>query len=822
MKSLKCLNYRVTTLLLFSLSAAQLQADEFADVHQEREMGTSSRRVNDNTDLISSYTNVAQMLEGRISSLDINGVSSTPGADPLLVIRGRKSFVDERNTVAIYLNDVPFDGSLSAISPEDIETITVYKGTDASAIFGEDGRNGVISIKTKSGKMHRELDIRYKGYVGARKIFSPYPMMNAKELRDFRITKYGAENAVRYFEDSNLDTDWQKEFFQTGITTSHNIAIKGGGDKTTFYVSAGYLKDQGIIPTQYFTRYSNSIQLTHRFGENAGLGFQSVNNHTKTHNGDIANDIYLPGIILASPMLMFDEEYSSLFKYLDKDYIEEKVSNNDNAYASRNMLFAYFNIPQIPELTLKVVGGMNFLKDRIKLHIKDSYTDSRTTDMSRNFYLNPQINYNATFNDVHQLSASLHYIARKSMMQENREVTEIIYSDGSHIPEKSTFELSDTLKRRSVLANLGYCYDRRYSILGVVRKEAMEDEVSHATSFSTTARWHVKEESWMTDVLNIDEFDVRGSVGQVESPIHHFSIFGNEYGGTERYLSYTLGVDFSLFLGRIRGSLSMYKEKNSNLLNGFLKNKIETSNRGVELYLHADIIRRHGWRWNASFNLASNRNRIESDKTNYSNLAGSSINVVSDFKGHKRYLTGAPDGTEMEFDYYDVDPKVYGGFSTDITYRRLKLDVHSTFHIGGKLYSTIYDKPYINLNYLKQDYNVIKDSDDRKYVMCSTGVFDGGYLKIRDVTLSYDVPHAPLRRYGMKELRVYATVQNPFVLMSDYYRQTKMYPETNGKTSSYPDHIPPTNVKVIVPSFPCIVPDAPATRNFIVGIDLHF
>lgn len=297
----------------------------------------------------------------------------------------------------------------------------------------------------------------------------------------------------------------------------------------------------------------------------------------------------------------------------------------------------------------------------------------------------------------------------------------------------------------------------------------------------------------------------------------------------------------------------------------------KSENRGWELNLNGTIIdNRGGWTWDAGFNFYTNKNQItelasglDRDEAN-SWFVGSPINVIYDYKKIGLWQEGDPyldilepggnvgmikveytgeyneDGTPVraigadDRQILEVDPKFQGGFNTRVAYNNWDLSVVGAFRHGGILISTLHSaNGYLNMlsgrrNNVKVDYWT-PDNTDAKYPRpggvtsgdnpkygSTMGYFDGGYLKIRTITLGYNFNKKALDNIGISNLRVYATVQNPFVLFSPFNDETGMDPETN----SYGDE----NSAVV--GYPrrllTIGTNTPATRNYLVGVSLSF
>ena len=309
-----------------------------------------------------------------------------------------------------------------------------------------------------------------------------------------------------------------------------------------------------------------------------------------------------------------------------------------------------------------------------------------------------------------------------------------------------------------------------------------------------------------------------------------------------------------------------------------------TQNKGWEFTLNGIILdNKNGWTWEAGVNLYANRNKLvalasgeERDEGNRW-FVGYPIDVIYDYEyeglwNESDIVTG-PDGkTNLEIlepggnlgmikvkytgDYDEngmptrqinsddrqimsMEPTLMGGFNTTVGYKGFDLTVIGAFQVGGKLISALHSSNgYLNLltgrrNNLDVDYwteentgakypkpGGIQDGDNPKYGS-TLGYFDAGYLKIRAITLGYNFQNIKaIKDLGISRLRLYATVQNPFVFFSPFNNESGLDPETNSWATQ--------NTAVVVSGYtgkhkmPIVSYNTPATRNFMVGVNVTF
>lgn len=262
---------------------------------QQKTLGYSATQLDNDELTLGKMTDVTSALAGKVAGVQISASSADPGTANSVIIRGFSS-INGNNQPLYVVDGVPLQqttslsqgheeamGGISNINPNDIESMTVLKGAAATALYGSRAANGVIVVTTKSGKRGdgRNFTITYDGslqwrtvatlpkfqnqfgqgwngkqtfiengswgpeFDGSQQVYGP--IWNHQQL----IHKYEAvENNI-------------KDFFETGLTTSHSVALSGVSDdsKMTYYLSYGYSGDDGIIPSNKDIYRRNTIAM---------------------------------------------------------------------------------------------------------------------------------------------------------------------------------------------------------------------------------------------------------------------------------------------------------------------------------------------------------------------------------------------------------------------------------------------------------------------------------------------------------------------------------------------------------------------------------
>ncbi len=231
-------------------------------------------------------------LQGQATGVNVIG-NGSPGGKPVVLIRGIPSYTGTDPLVVIDGVTLTLD-DLNALNPNDIESMNVLKDAAMSAIYGVKGGNGVIVIKTKSGKRNAKTTFGFDSSYGIQEVTNTVDVLNASEYA--AILNEASSNAGQglVFDDiSNLGrgTDWQKEVLVNAPISTVNFTASGGSDKSSFYLSAGYLSQEGIVgggDKSYFNRgnvtlnYNTSI--TDKLTFIANTGFVNIQGKSLSEN----------------------------------------------------------------------------------------------------------------------------------------------------------------------------------------------------------------------------------------------------------------------------------------------------------------------------------------------------------------------------------------------------------------------------------------------------------------------------------------------------------------------------------------------------------
>ncbi len=243
---------------------------------QRKKEATSSISKIDPTNIAPLVSpSIDKQLGGRTPGLQVTNPSGLVNEPPRIRIRGVNSVGGTRSPL-IVLDGAPIssggfagftnDNLLANINPADIESIEVLKDGSATAIFGSQGANGVIMITTKKGKSGRQ-NFNYSSTFGFSKPMNRFDLLNAQEFVTIANAKLAAASQANaaFMNSENTNTDWQDVVFRpTSQASTHNLALDGGNDRTTYYLSFNYRYQEGLVKTNTSENYNIRANFEHK------------------------------------------------------------------------------------------------------------------------------------------------------------------------------------------------------------------------------------------------------------------------------------------------------------------------------------------------------------------------------------------------------------------------------------------------------------------------------------------------------------------------------------------------------------------------------
>ena len=511
----------------------------------------------------SIVTNADQMLQGRVSGVQVTQNTGAPGGATSIRVRGASSITGDNEPLYI-IDGVPMSGSgadiggfdwaggsngqtkvnpLATISPQDIVSMDVLKDASACAIYGAAGANGVVIITTRrgeAGKMH----VNYDGYVGLQTFVRKISMMNLHDYAVYQKDLYNQGFSTYLnpvYQDPSLlgrGTDWQDAVIRDALMHSHQISLTGGNAKTQFSISGGYMNQEGTVIGSNFERFSARANIDHEFAKWFKLGGSL--SYARTNEKIINNDGE-SGILMSAITMQPDIPVKDKFG---------NWSGPSNLSASANynpvaMAQLFNNRLQRDRIMGSFYGQFNFTD---YLNLRTEYSFDSNTSLNKGFMPTYQfgvrinninkiyqreehsfywiwknyLNYNQTIGK-HTIGAMLGMEMSRSAwegttLQKNNLTNndiQVMGEDGTYVTNSGWKDASTTM---SVFARANYNYDNRYLITATIRGDASSKfgPAHRWGAFPSVAlAWRISNEAWMRDVKQISNLKLRVGYGQV-------------------------------------------------------------------------------------------------------------------------------------------------------------------------------------------------------------------------------------------------------------------------------------------------------------------
>ena len=618
-------------------------------------------------------TNAAQALQGRVAGVLMTQTGSKPGDEMQIRIRGQRS-LSASNDPLIVLDGIPFMGQLSDINPTDIKSMDILKDASATAIYGSRGANGVIIITTVKGSQGTPAKVTYNGYVSFKKVFHKYPMMDGPTFSKFR--QYAGKYQNSLDENDNTNTDWQDLYYQTGVSHNHDVSIAGGTNGGSYSFGAGYYHDESVVPTEGYNRVSVRGNFDQMVGKYFRFGLSTNTSYRKTEG---VNNIY--NVLSTTPLASPYDENGNLKRYnalpADDQVVvtKETVERDKDVWLSENKgigtyntLFAELKCPWIEGLSYRVNVGLNFRSSKsgsftgTGINNKDANavnSGSVYENQTRNWAVENLLTYDRSFGK-HNINVVGMYSAEETTYEQTGGSAQGIPADyfQYYALDKATGQanlVGYNYWQSGLVSWMGrvmYSYDNKYMISAALRSDAssrLAEGHKWHTYPAVSAGWNIAREAFMESTKSwLDNLKLRVGYGETSNQsISPYSTLGGlairnyNFGDGTNYMAgyyvnalpnpelgweysktWNFGLDFSLFSGRLYGSIEYYTQKTNDILldvslpstsgvSSYTGNIGNTENKGWELTLNGIIIdNKNGWNWEAGINLYQNRNKL--------------------------------------------------------------------------------------------------------------------------------------------------------------------------------------------------------------------
>ncbi|MBN2615271.1 MAG: TonB-dependent receptor [Bacteroidales bacterium] len=511
-------------------------------------------------------TRLDDALQGLTSGVTVAQSSGAPGSQPTIRIRGVTSI---NNSDPLYVVDgIVMNGGLEYLNPNDIASIEVLKDAASCAIYGARAANGVVLVTTKKGRMHTPLQVNYNMQIGVQNVIKKVQLADASQYAMLRNEAVMNDGSLPIFDNPaslGVGTNWQNEIFSTAPYQSHSISVSGGSDNATYYVSAGFIDQKGIVDPSiaYDKRFSLTSNTTFKmgkyvtFGEYLGYTYRINNTGLNTNsefggplgsalNLDPLTPVYVgadigatyPKYALQAPNGM----YYGISQYVGQEmtnplaYIQTQLGNA--GYSDNLVGNAYIDIHPIKGLTLKsqinvkkAYWGYNSFSPLFYLNANNSNTNMvvqyRYTDQNISWNWDNTIDYTKEIGK-HNFDIMLGTSALKttgsgvSATYQGEPVTN--YLDASFNFALPTAQRiaggydDQEYTMSSIFGRVTYNYDQKYLFTGILRRDGSSKfgTNNHYGYFpSAQIGWVVDRENFFPKNKVVENLKIRLSYGVV-------------------------------------------------------------------------------------------------------------------------------------------------------------------------------------------------------------------------------------------------------------------------------------------------------------------
>jgi TonB-linked SusC/RagA family outer membrane protein len=628
-----------------------------------------------------------QLLQGKATGVQVTANSGVPGGGITFRVRGNNSinasvdplyiidgvFISNSDPIQTGLGSQQGSNPIADINPSDIESITILKDANATAIYGSLGANGVVIVTTRRGKLNSQAKTTlgaYRGWSTATKKFKlasgPETALLTNESRLNTVIDNPALPAPVLIADPASQPTYNRsdDLFRTAATNNYEIAVQGGTERSAYYAGFGYNKQEGIVLPSDFQRYSGRLNYDNYLSRKVKIGtsiylartWRNVSSNDNNPQG-VINSAIFPRSYL--PIYNTDGTYARYGSF-DNHIALIKNLNND-AVGWRTIANVYGEYSILPELKFRSSWSLdngseyenNYTNTLLSAGIASN--GSASSFETKNLVLtNEQV---ITFiktvgpSGRHNINALIGNTVNSVLSQGTSATgTGFASNDLTAISVASIRSGSSYRNQSKLISFFGkasYTYNNRYTIDGSFRADG-------SSKFGSNNRWgyfpsggftwRASQEDFIRSLDVFDDLRFRASVGLSgnQNGIGPYAAQGLWSSGSsyldqpgiapsqlanpdltwETTRQVDVGVEFSLLKSRLFVSADYYDKYTNDLLlnvpvpyrtgfSSYLQNYGAVSNKGFELAIRSVNINGDDFKWTTEFNISKNANRIE-------------------------------------------------------------------------------------------------------------------------------------------------------------------------------------------------------------------
>jgi len=818
-----------------------------------------------------------QLLQGRISGVEVRTNSGEPGSGIVVRVRGTSSITGSSDPLYVVdgipvqsnsLSDSRILGSrptnpMADINPADIASIEVLKDASSTAIYGARAANGVVLITTKRGSSGDKVKISFDAYAGFQKPWKKLASVDGPTY-EMLINEASVNNGgqpVYANPDAAITNNWQDYIWNTGTMQNYNLSFQGGNDKVQYFLSGSRTSQEGILKGADFHR--NSIRANLDFNATKKLKIGS----SLLFSGSDRNRIFDGGVIGAvvtakvyppnQPLYQPDGSLTRLNSY-ENPYLviseaDNKMFNNRflGNVSAKYEFFDGFSFQTNLSIDYGVVRERQYYSTLLITGAANNGL-ARASSVEDKNWINENLLSYAASRGNHNFSA----LAGFSFQESERPR---IYAEGKQFPSDQFREISSAAVQLSATENTSsglssvfgrfvYDYNRKYMATFTIRRDGSSrfgSDHKWGTFPSVALGWNVSDEAFLADNKTVSALKLRASYGLTgnQNGIGDYQSL-DLWAGGENYVDYAgtkpiqlgnpnlkwettyqldLGVDVGLFNNKVNLVVDYYDKITRDLLlavpipatSGFqtlVQNYGKVGNKGIEIGISADAVKKENFSWNINFNIAGNKNKVLKIAApfNTGNLQIFRVQEGSplySFYMHEQLgvdpQTGSPIWNVLEPDrpfnasldrkiVGDANPDFFGGLTNTLTYKGFDLMAFLQYSYGNQMFNQtgMYQQHggTTRENFLATqlgrwqkpgDVTMVPKMTNANYATSlrpSRFIEDASYLRVKNVSVGYNFPRKMIRAARIQNLRVYVAAQN----LLTFTKYSGLDPELSG------------------------------------------
>ena len=533
--------------------------------------------------------NISEALTGKMAGVNITTTDGSPDAEILIRVRGGGSITGDN--APLYVVDGFQTSSISDISPNDIEDITVLKDASSTAIYGSQGANGVILVTTKNAKGGKTT-INYNGFLQTKTVSKRLDPMNTYDyvMSNYEYSLIRGESALNsfyrqfgvyddlYLYKSIEPIDWQEDMFGANVLSqSHNVSLTGGTEKTKFTLSGTYDYNGGLMKNNDFGRYAFLFKLNHeinknlKFSLNARVSDQIANGQgTQGGTYKIRTEQAIYSVATKGLSSFTTPDFSNMSDDEINEYQRANMSLSEQSeqyWRKRENRSFNFNAAldwktPLKGLTAHVEGGYAYGFNEVKNWYGSTTTQASyvgglpladwTKTNTRTIRESATLTYDTRLGEAHHLNVMVGQEIRSSRSENNSmkgnnysmayTPEQVFANFGSGVMQEINSVVNPNDNSVSMFGRVNYDFKDRYLLTLTFREDGSSKfSPGHQWGFfpAAAASWRIIEEPWMESAKKwLSNLKLRvsyGKVGNNKLPSYMFSQLYNFNSGSKRY-----------------------------------------------------------------------------------------------------------------------------------------------------------------------------------------------------------------------------------------------------------------------------------------------